>query len=105
MMMTIQLWVVLFSAVRCNCVACNWPPGSSVCNYKIILTTADSKGATATATATNITTIRTTTALLQPQTTSLPLQPKQIYSYYTRYTQLGVIMQLKTLLELCTFTC
>jgi len=44
----------------------------------------------------NITTIRITTALLQLQTPSLPLQPKQIYCYYTHFTQLGVIMQLKT---------
>jgi hypothetical protein len=46
--MIIQPWIVFFSDARCNCVACNWPPGSSVSNYTIILTTADSKGATAT---------------------------------------------------------
>jgi hypothetical protein len=37
-----------FIIFRCNCGACNWSPGSSVSNYKIILTTADAKAATAT---------------------------------------------------------
>jgi len=45
--MIIQPWIVFFSDARCNCVATR-PPGSSVSNYTIILTTADSKGATAT---------------------------------------------------------
>jgi len=44
-MIIIQPWSAFLVSFG---VACNWLPGSSVCTYTIILTTVDSKGATAT---------------------------------------------------------